>query len=118
MRGLILLERGATRLLKGLVHFYRLFFSVWLGAGCRFTPTCSVYALQALDGHGALGGSYLAARRILRCHPGCQGGIDEVPPAPHRARPRTSLFPRPEGLPPAHTARHSSSAAPSPEIAP
>ena len=50
-----------------------------LGAGCRFTPTCSAYALQALEHHGAGRGSYLTLSRIARCHPWCDGGVDEVP---------------------------------------
>lgn len=61
------------------VRGYRLFFSAWLGSGCRFTPSCSAYALEALERHGALGGSYLTGRRLLRCHPGCDGGHDPVP---------------------------------------
>lgn len=72
------------RLLIGLVKGYRLLLSPWLGAGCRFEPTCSVYAIGALERHGALAGSYLAARRILRCHPGCAGGCDPVPESPPR----------------------------------
>jgi putative membrane protein insertion efficiency factor len=71
----------ATRLLRGLVQAYRLLFSAWLGSGCRFTPSCSVYALEALDRHGAVRGSWLTTRRLLRCHPGCAGGHDPVPPA-------------------------------------
>jgi putative membrane protein insertion efficiency factor len=67
------------KLLIGLVKGYRLFLSPWLGSSCRFTPTCSVYALQALERHGAVAGSYLAAHRILRCQPWCQGGDDPVP---------------------------------------
>lgn len=67
------------RLLRGLVRFYQLFFSHWLNAGCRYSPSCSHYALQALDRHGAGAGSYLAARRLLRCHPFCLGGHDPVP---------------------------------------
>jgi len=66
-------------LLIGLVKGYRLLLSPWLGAGCRFEPTCSVYAIGALQRHGALAGSYLAGRRLLRCHPGCAGGHDPVP---------------------------------------
>jgi putative membrane protein insertion efficiency factor len=114
MKVLARLEQLVTRVLKGLVQFYRLFFSAWLGAGCRFTPTCSAYALQALDRHGALAGSYLAARRLLRCHPGCKGGIDEVP----ASCARFTFFPRPGGAPPAAAPVPSSSAAHSPEIAP
>jgi uncharacterized protein len=65
--------------LIGLVKGYRLLLSPWLGSSCRFTPTCSAYALQALEQHGALAGSYLSAARIARCHPWCNGGVDEVP---------------------------------------
>jgi putative membrane protein insertion efficiency factor len=67
------------RVLQSLVRAYRLLFSPWVGAGCRFYPTCSGYALEALERHGAAAGSYLAARRILRCHPWCDGGADAVP---------------------------------------
>ena len=74
-------------LLMGLVRAYRLLLSPWLGSACRFEPSCSAYALQALERHGALGGSALAAWRILRCHPGCAGGHDPVPDnAPWRRR--------------------------------
>jgi len=66
-------------LLMSLVRGYRLFLSPWLGTQCRFTPTCSAYALQALERHGALAGSYLSAARIARCHPWCSGGPDPVP---------------------------------------
>lgn len=65
--------------LIGLVKGYRLLLSPWLGSACRFTPTCSVYSLQALERHGAAGGSYLTLARIGRCHPWCQGGPDPVP---------------------------------------
>jgi hypothetical protein len=67
------------RLLIGLVRGYRLLLSPWLGSSCRFEPTCSAYALDALDRHGAAAGSYLTLHRIGRCHPWCAGGIDPVP---------------------------------------
>lgn len=67
------------RLLMALVRFYQLFFSAWLNAGCRYSPSCSAYAMQSLERHGAAAGSYLAARRVLRCHPFCLGGHDPVP---------------------------------------
>jgi putative membrane protein insertion efficiency factor len=70
-----------ARALIALVRGYRLVLSPWLGNACRFTPTCSVYAIEALQRHGALGGTYLAARRIARCHPFCAGGHDPVPTA-------------------------------------
>lgn len=65
--------------LIALVKGYRLLLSPWLGSACRFEPTCSVYALQALQQHGAMMGSYLTVARIGRCHPWCQGGCDPVP---------------------------------------
>jgi len=68
-----------AKLLMLLIRGYRLFLSPWLGSSCRFEPTCSVYALQALDRFGAAKGSYLMLRRIGRCHPWCDGGLDPVP---------------------------------------
>lgn len=67
------------RLLIGVVKGYRLFLSPWLGSSCRFEPTCSAYSLQALEQHGAAAGSYLTVRRLVRCHPWCDGGHDPVP---------------------------------------
>ncbi len=67
------------RVLLTAVRGYRLLLSPMLGAACRFEPTCSVYALEALQRHGAGGGSYLTLRRIGRCHPWCDGGFDPVP---------------------------------------
>ena len=66
-------------LLIGLVRGYRLLLSPWLGASCRFTPTCSVYAIEALERHGAAAGSYLTLARLARCQPWCEGGHDAVP---------------------------------------
>jgi putative membrane protein insertion efficiency factor len=65
-----------------LVRFYRLAISPLLGPRCRYYPTCSEYALIALHHHGAVKGSWLALKRIARCHPGCEGGIDPVPGVP------------------------------------
>ena len=67
------------RLLMGLVRGYRLLLSPWLGSGCRFEPTCSMYSLQALEKHGAGWGSYLTLARLVRCHPWCAGGHDPIP---------------------------------------
>ena len=61
------------------VRAYRLIFSPWVGHNCRYHPTCSAYALEALEKHGGLKGGWLAARRILRCHPWGSSGIDNVP---------------------------------------
>jgi putative membrane protein insertion efficiency factor len=61
------------------VHAYRLFLSPWIGANCRYDPTCSAYALEALQKHGAFKGGWLAIKRISRCHPWGKSGIDNVP---------------------------------------
>jgi len=61
------------------VRLYRLIGSPWVGHGCRYHPTCSAYALEALARHGAARGAWLAARRVLRCHPWGGSGIDNVP---------------------------------------
>lgn len=76
-----LLINAPRRLLMALVRGYRFFLSPWLGSACRFEPTCSVYSLQALERHGALGGTYLTLGRLARCHPWCNGGHDPVPDA-------------------------------------
>ena len=64
------------------VRAYRLLLSPWVGHACRFQPTCSAYALEALEQHGALRGSWLTLRRIGRCHPWGSWGYDPVPPNP------------------------------------
>ncbi|AGX88763.1 membrane protein insertion efficiency factor YidD [Candidatus Symbiobacter mobilis] len=69
-----------TRLLVSVVRLYQLLCSPWLGSSCRFEPTCSAYAITALERHGAVRGSWLGIRRILRCNPLHPGGIDPVPP--------------------------------------
>jgi putative membrane protein insertion efficiency factor len=69
-----------TRLLVALVRLYQLTFAAWLGGHCRFTPSCSVYAIGALRTHGAWRGQRAAAHRVLRCSPLCAGGHDPVPP--------------------------------------
>ena len=69
------------------VRAYRLLFSPWVGHGCRYQPTCSAYALEALEKHGAIKGMYLAARRIGRCHPLGSSGYDPVPDRPERSTP-------------------------------
>ena len=61
------------------IRAYRYLLSPWLGAHCRFHPTCSCYAITAIERHGALRGSAMALRRLLRCHPWHPGGIDPVP---------------------------------------
>jgi hypothetical protein len=70
-----------TRLLIALVRLYQLLLSPLLGRSCRFQPTCSHYALACLAQHGAWAGSWLAVKRIARCHPFHPGGYDPAPPA-------------------------------------
>lgn len=69
----------AARLISLPVHAYRLIFSPWVGFNCRYLPTCSAYALEALERHGAVKGTLLAARRVGRCHPFGGDGYDPVP---------------------------------------
>ena len=66
-------------LLIGLLRLYRFFISPLYGQVCRYHPSCSAYALQAVTEYGAIRGSWLAARRLLRCHPWAAGGYDPVP---------------------------------------
>jgi uncharacterized protein len=65
-----------------LVRGYQLVLSPMLGPRCRFYPSCSAYAVEAITTHGALRGTWLAGRRLLRCHPWNPGGVDHVPPRP------------------------------------
>ena len=71
-----------TRLLMLLVRLYQLSFASLFGGRCRFTPSCSAYAIEALRVHGTLQGGRLAVWRVMRCSPICTGGHDPVPQAP------------------------------------
>jgi len=71
-------------LLVAVVRAYQLFLSPLLPPSCRYHPTCSQYALDALRLHGALRGSWLTTRRLLRCHPFTEAGFDPVPDRPPR----------------------------------
>ena len=68
-----------ARLLLLLLAVYRRWISPLKGPSCRFVPTCSGYAVEAVQRHGAMRGSWLTLRRLLRCHPFCEGGFDPVP---------------------------------------
>lgn len=71
-----------TRFIASLpIRLYQVTLAYFLGGHCRFTPSCSVYALEAVRHHGAIKGWVLALRRLARCHPFCPGGYDPVPPA-------------------------------------
>ncbi|NLH47935.1 MAG: membrane protein insertion efficiency factor YidD [Myxococcales bacterium] len=76
-----LVLRWLTRLSAGMIRFYQRAISPYLGNNCRYRPTCSQYALEALQIHGLIRGWGLALWRLLRCHPFARGGDDPVPPA-------------------------------------
>lgn len=78
-------RKALVALLKVPLHVYRYAISPLLGSNCRFQPTCSSYALQALDTHGAVRGTLLALRRFGKCRPGGASGYDPVPPNPVRS---------------------------------
>ncbi|HKF93966.1 MAG TPA: membrane protein insertion efficiency factor YidD [Gammaproteobacteria bacterium] len=61
------------------LRLYRMLFSPYIGQHCRFAPSCSQYAMEALRKHGTVRGGYLSLRRLLKCHPWCAGGFDPVP---------------------------------------
>jgi len=70
-------------LITSLLKTYRLLLSPLLGQHCRFYPSCSAYGIEAVETHGAARGSWLLLRRVSRCHPWHEGGVDPVPPAEH-----------------------------------
>lgn len=70
------------RLLLALIRFYQRALSPHLPASCRYQPTCSQYALTAVERFGALRGGWMSLKRILRCNPFSKGGYDPVPPLP------------------------------------
>ncbi|MFC6476858.1 membrane protein insertion efficiency factor YidD [Pseudomonas asuensis] len=78
------------KLLIILLRGYQLFISPMIGPRCRFYPSCSHYAVEALQTHGVLRGSWLTVRRLLRCHPFHPGGIDPVPPCTCKAKEKHS----------------------------
>ncbi|RVU32265.1 membrane protein insertion efficiency factor YidD [Neptunomonas marina] len=75
-----MLEKLIKTLLTGLVRGYQLLISPLLGNNCRFYPSCSHYMIEAIETHGIFKGTWLGLKRIGRCHPWNDGGIDPVPP--------------------------------------
>ena len=78
------LPSPAARVLRGMVRAYQLCVSPVMGPRCRHLPTCSAYAIQALEEHGARRGAWLGFKRLLRCHPWGTSGFDPVPRRPRR----------------------------------
>lgn len=70
-----------------LIHGYRYLLSPWVGNQCRFYPSCSHYAEEAINTHGFIKGGYLTTRRLLKCHPWHAGGTDMVPPKTTQLKP-------------------------------
>lgn len=66
-------------LLIKIIRVYQIMLSAFIGQHCRFSPTCSNYAIEAIKHHGPMKGGAMAAKRLCRCHPWCEGGVDEVP---------------------------------------
>ena len=80
-----MLSRAAQTFLLALIHVYRATLSPFLGGQCRYHPTCSAYALEAIRELGAWRGTWMSMSRIARCHPFAKGGLDPVPPNPRHA---------------------------------
>ena len=75
-----IVRRACVAVMIGVIDAYRYLLSPWIGQHCRFDPTCSRYARDAILSHGPLVGAWLALRRLSRCHPWHHGGYDPVPP--------------------------------------
>jgi len=80
-----------SSVLRGAIRFYQLTLAYFFVGACRYEPSCSAYAAEAVTTHGALRGSWLAAHRLCRCGPWGTGGWDPVPPAAAARRPRQTL---------------------------
>ena len=79
------LKQLPRRLALVLIRFYRFWISPMMGPHCRFEPTCSQYAVTAIESHGAVLGFWLTLKRLAKCHPFHPGGVDPVPPSPDRS---------------------------------
>lgn len=77
---------ATKKIATSFIRAYQLFISPLLGPRCRFTPTCSHYAIEAINSHGVIKGCWLACKRLLKCHPLNHGGYDPVPPCTTQSR--------------------------------
>ena len=82
-----MINKSLTMLLKLLITLYQIGISPFIGDRCRYFPSCSSYAIEAVESHGVVSGSFLAAKRICRCHPWATGGYDPVPEHPSFSKP-------------------------------
>lgn len=98
------IARLPRRVLVALVRGYQLVVSPWTPPSCKYYPSCSSYAVTALERHGAARGTWLAARRLGRCHPWSAGGVDDVPPVGYWRTPTDS--PASAGHDHAHAGHH------------
>lgn len=73
------IEQALRKVIKSLIRFYQIAISPWFPAKCRYHPTCSAYALEAINKHSLTKGCWLSLKRILKCHPFSKGGFDPVP---------------------------------------
>jgi uncharacterized protein len=78
------MNKALVSAITRLIWLYQAMFSGFLGSRCRFYPSCSQYAIEAVEVHGPLAGGLLAAKRLCKCHPYHAGGIDEVPGLPRQ----------------------------------
>ena len=88
-RNTVYRDRGNTLAAKGLIgaiRIYQVSISQLFTGSCRFVPSCSVYAVEAVMRHGAVRGGWLAVQRLARCHPLCPAGLDQVPPPDRNSR--------------------------------
>lgn len=72
-------KKITIKLVVGPIWAYRYFLSPFLGSNCRYYPTCSAYAIESVEKHGVLSGGWISFKRIIRCHPWHEGGVDPVP---------------------------------------
>lgn len=82
------IKKTISKILISLIRFYQVFISPLIGPRCRFHPTCSQYAIEAIKIHGGFKGTCLAIKRLIHCHPLNPGGYDPVPPAKLKNRER------------------------------